>query len=446
MRAVILAAVLAMLPAAAAQAANEVSTTDRLKDRREVAAGTRAYSIGFQDGRFYAHGWHIMGEMGGIWAPPLKLADGVWFGVDDAWVGPATRFTSGRGYTRYTLPAAGGLRLRRTDFVPDGRRAALFGLELSNPASGGQDRHGQGRRPLRADGRLPVDRHQGPADRRRQRAGHGGLRERHAGLPRRRSTRRSPRRTAPHSRARPDPASAARRRAIVCTTATRSRRRPATTARTAAARAASCATASRLRAGERETVWIAVAAGRPELDATLKTDPAAQLRAKIARRAALASRSRLDLPGDRELQESIEWGKQNLADLTQTAVELQDPLRRRGQGLPAADRHHQARDVRRRRLPGLPVAVRDRRRVHGVRERRARPVRADQGAPAGAARRQRRAQRPLGQDRARDRHRRLGLLRRERRQRQHRRVGQVPERGRARVALDRRQPLPRRPL
>ena len=136
MRAVILAAVLAMLPAGVAQAANEVSTSDRLKDRREVAAGTRAYSIGFQDGRFYAHGWHIMGEMGGIWAPPLKLADGVWFGVDDAWVGPATRFTSGRGYTRYTLPALEGLRLRRTDFVPDGRRAALFGLELSNPASG----------------------------------------------------------------------------------------------------------------------------------------------------------------------------------------------------------------------------------------------------------------------------------------------------------------------
>ena len=69
-------------------------------------------------------------------------------------------------------------------------------------------------------------------------------------------------------------------------------------------------------------MWIAVAAGRPELDATLKTDPAAQLRAKIARRATLASRSRLDLPSDRELQESIEWGKQNLADLTQTAINM----------------------------------------------------------------------------------------------------------------------------
>ena len=82
-----------MLPATAqaAQAATEISTSDRLKDRREVAAGTRAYSIGFQDGRFYANGWHITGEMGGIWAPPLKLADGVWFGVDDDWVGPATQ-------------------------------------------------------------------------------------------------------------------------------------------------------------------------------------------------------------------------------------------------------------------------------------------------------------------------------------------------------------------
>ena len=101
--------------------------------RREVAAGTRAYSVGFQDGRFYANGWHITGEMGGIWAPPLKLADGVWFGVDDAWVGEATKFTSGRGYVRYDLPDASGLKLRRTDFSPDGKRAVLYGLELTNP-------------------------------------------------------------------------------------------------------------------------------------------------------------------------------------------------------------------------------------------------------------------------------------------------------------------------
>ena len=62
--------------------------TTRLEDRREVAAGTRAYSNGFEDGRFYANGWHITGEMGGVWTPPLKLLDGVWFGLDGQWVGP----------------------------------------------------------------------------------------------------------------------------------------------------------------------------------------------------------------------------------------------------------------------------------------------------------------------------------------------------------------------
>ena len=55
--------------------------------------------------------------MGGVWAPPLKLVDGVWFGVDDQWTGQATRFTSGHGYTRFTLPSLSGLKLERTDYA-----------------------------------------------------------------------------------------------------------------------------------------------------------------------------------------------------------------------------------------------------------------------------------------------------------------------------------------
>ena len=134
-RALILGAALALLGAPAAQAANELSTTDRLPDRREVAAGTRAYAIGFEDGRFYANGWHITGEMGGVWTPPMKLVDGVWFGLDGQWVGPATTFTSGQGYTRYALPDTAGLQVKRTDFVPDGVRGALFGLTVTNPGA-----------------------------------------------------------------------------------------------------------------------------------------------------------------------------------------------------------------------------------------------------------------------------------------------------------------------
>src|SRR4051794_41493288 len=118
----------------AAQAAPpELSTTDQLKARRYVAAGDRAYVTGFQDGRFSAQGWHITGEMGGVWSQPLKLVDGVWFGIDGQWLPAARRFTSGWGYTRMTFPATAGLRVSRTDVVPDGVRGALFGLRMRNP-------------------------------------------------------------------------------------------------------------------------------------------------------------------------------------------------------------------------------------------------------------------------------------------------------------------------
>ena len=321
MRAVILAAILAMAPATAAEAANEVSTTDRLRDRREVAAGTRAYSIGFQDGRFYAHGWHIMGEMGGIWAPPLKLADGVWFGVEDQWVGPATKFTSSPGYTSYQFPSAQGLDLHRVDFVPDGRRAALFGLVLINRGSSAKtvtvkaDVHSElmGAYPWTGTKVQPT-----AADNAQDTAAYengtlvfrDGLNEALA----------ASNRTALSGEA--GAGFRGPQGATVCHDGDKVP--PSACDDGPHGRGAGGQLRYRVTVGarKRETVWLAVAAGRRELDATLKSDPDAQLAAKIADRFAVARRSRLDLPGDRKLQETIEWGKQNLADLTQTAVDL----------------------------------------------------------------------------------------------------------------------------
>src|SRR5689334_24722482 len=135
-RGVMLGMAVALVTGPAASAATrEVSTSDRLKDRREVASGDRAYSVGFEDGRFYANGWHITGEMGGVWTPPLKLVDGVWFGIGGQWVDQATKFTSGWGYTHYDFPSIDGLQLERTDFAPDGTRAVLFGLRMTNPGT-----------------------------------------------------------------------------------------------------------------------------------------------------------------------------------------------------------------------------------------------------------------------------------------------------------------------
>ena len=62
--------------------------------------------------------------------------------------------------------------------------------------------------------------------------------------------------------------------------------------------------------------------GAPRTRGALR-DPGGQLAQKAASRARLAQHSLLDLPGDRQLQEAVDWGKQNIADLTQTATDLQ---------------------------------------------------------------------------------------------------------------------------
>src|SRR5215204_7660671 len=121
------------LPAAAQSVSDSptLSTTDRLDDRRYVATGDRAYVVGTEAGRFPAMGFHTRGEMGGIWSPPIKLLDGIWFGIGDQWIRPATKFTSGYGFVKMNLPGREALKVRRTDFVPDGKRAALFGLTFT---------------------------------------------------------------------------------------------------------------------------------------------------------------------------------------------------------------------------------------------------------------------------------------------------------------------------
>ena len=128
---------LGLITPSLASAADELSTSNRLQDRREVAAGERAYSGGFEDGRWYANGWHISGEMGGVWAPPLKLVDGVWFGVDDQWTGQATRFTSGHGLHPLHPPVAvrAEARAHRLRVRQPPRRAVRAEADATTPTA-----------------------------------------------------------------------------------------------------------------------------------------------------------------------------------------------------------------------------------------------------------------------------------------------------------------------
>lgn len=339
--------------ASVASAGDELSVSTRLADRREVSAGTRAYSIGFEDGRFYANGWHITGEMGGVWTSPMKLVDGVWFGLDGQWVGPATKFTSGQGYTRYDLPDTAGLKVQRTDFVPDGVRGALFGLTVTNSGAARSttlsvDAHSElmGQYPWGFDGVTPNASDNLPD--------HGSYDGSNlvftddGSLP---------------------GAPAHHYAALVGTSATpasgqigaqfygaqRGHRCSGTEPGAPAdPKPSACddgpfgrGTGGRLTysldlpAGGSTTIWLAVAgsdkglgAARGELAKAL-ADPSAALAEKQARRAALSQMTQLSLPGDPLVQDAVEWGKQNIADLTQTATDLQIRWTNQGKQFPA---------------------------------------------------------------------------------------------------------------
>ena len=259
---------------------------------------------------------------------------------------------------------------------------------------------------------------------------------------------RPPRRTA----ARSAPATGARRARRCCARPRASS--GATRARSARAPAASFATAIRVPAGGEQTLWVAVAGSdqgaprRATAAARRARRPGARRSpAKQASRERLARYSQVSLPGDRRLAEGHRLGQAEHPRPHPARGRPADPRRRRGQGR-TRRRSAPWRSVAldRRRLSRLPVDLRHRRRVHGVRVGGRRPVRGDQGPRPRAARRVGDPQRRLRQGRARGRRGRLGVLRQPAARRQHRRDREVPEPRRAPLALDRRRRVPRRPL
>lgn len=85
-----------------------------------VAAGDRAYLVGAQDGSFPPLGWHTRGEMGGLWAHPIKLLDGFWLEIDGEAAGKAFSFTVEPFATSHEFVLGGGVGVTRRQYVPDG--------------------------------------------------------------------------------------------------------------------------------------------------------------------------------------------------------------------------------------------------------------------------------------------------------------------------------------
>lgn len=102
-----------------------------------VTAGDRVYMVGHQDGTFPEIGWHIRGEMGGIWNHPIKLMDGfqatLTTGGVEIPLDRAGAFVNFPMANKHTYPLeTQGLHITRWQFVPDGKEGVVLEYEVHN--------------------------------------------------------------------------------------------------------------------------------------------------------------------------------------------------------------------------------------------------------------------------------------------------------------------------
>ncbi len=315
----------------------ELSEQTRLADRRAVVIGERAYATWTEDGLYPAMGFHTRGEMGGIWSPPIKLLDGVWFGVDGSWLGgdvQARTFSSGWGYTRTDYASAGDIRVSRTDVIPDGPRAQLVGLTLHSDTARRIPLTVAAHSELMAaypwgettpsqltvnapdtgsvEGNALVFRESVGAD-------HPlGAHEWTAVVGSRLTPVASE--LGPNFRGPQDPA-------VICPASGTQPERCDDTAY-GKGTGGELRYEVPVRAGKPVTVWFAVAGSDSSLDEALASyhevlaRPGRQLAAKIDARRDIDRRTVVSLPGDPLLEQSVRWSKQNLADSVQEARDL----------------------------------------------------------------------------------------------------------------------------
>ena len=101
-----------------------------------VTAGDKTYLVGHMDGTFPALGWHIPGEMGGLWMHPIKLFDG--FSASLEMNGEVVQLDSAIAFRNFpygnilTYKVNKNVHVERFQFVPDGARGIVVYYEISN--------------------------------------------------------------------------------------------------------------------------------------------------------------------------------------------------------------------------------------------------------------------------------------------------------------------------
>ncbi len=102
-----------------------------------ITAGDRVYMVGHQDGSFPELGWHIKGEMGGIWDHPIKLMDG--FEVELELKNRIIPLEKSDSFTNFPFANKHIYKLKnynliveRWQFVPDHKEGIVIQFRLKN--------------------------------------------------------------------------------------------------------------------------------------------------------------------------------------------------------------------------------------------------------------------------------------------------------------------------
>ncbi len=116
------------------QTIESIPGNDAYKQSSYVTAGDRVYLVGNQDGTFPDIGWHIDGEMGGLWNHPIKLMDGFSLSIDDWCLENADKFEN-FPFFNVLHYSKDQVSVKQLQFIPDGEQGLVLLYEISNQSS-----------------------------------------------------------------------------------------------------------------------------------------------------------------------------------------------------------------------------------------------------------------------------------------------------------------------